>query len=888
MGDVCDNCFVPGDPDSDTPNPLQEDQDSDGVGDACDNCLTIGNFAQFDKDGDGVGNACDGCVDDPAKVEPGLCGCGEVDDDMDGDGTPDCDDLCDDDPLKIAPGVCGCGLDDLLDTDGDGVVDCLDNCPTTVNPLQDDSDIGGGDGVGDKCDNCLDVPNPGQEDVDDDGHGDACDNCFVPVVCNNGSPPCPAGTDTENADQADSDGDGVGDACDNCPAVSNADQFDGDGDGTGMMCDDCDDDADKTVPGVCGCGYEEKDADGDGVCDERCTEVCESDCVTTCVQDDLCQGYPNVDSCDPDGICDEQDPDDDNDGVNDVFDNCPCVWNGYVMSAMVDDVLAARGLELHDINQNDSDMDGIGDACDDDDDNDGVPDDEDPAPFDPSVCGDDDEDECDDCSVAEGKDNDDDGICDDGDDDDDNDGIDDSSDNCQFVANEDQADSEFMVVSGSPGEDADGVGTRYGMADPDGVGDACDNCPDVNNPDQDDSDRDGVGDACDNCPHNPNSNQKDSDGDGVGNACDTCSGTKLGLQVNSMGCAEDCNNNGQSDELDIINRISTDCNGNGVPDECESAEDCDGSGVPDICELARGLVADCNGNGIPDSCDPDDDGDGIPNDCEPLQIVVPIVASADDAEESVRPDKLGAMESLTSSDLELGNEGAPDQQIIGLRFVNIALPPGAQILSASVQFTVDNDNPDPQDLSVRIFGELSPNAAQFVRVDFNISSRPMTDASISVLWDIPIWTQADADAQLAGPAQRTPDLASILQAIVDQPGWAAGNALGIFIFPEPLDSLGEREAESWDGATGAHGGVGIPTLTVEFTNPVAPSVAYTVPGDADHDGDVDIADFMAMMECFGGSNVQVGDDCSAFDFDGDGDIDLSDQVALQSAFTGSR
>ena len=127
-----DNCF-------NTLNPDQADIDGDEMGDVCDNCPDDYNYGQGDVDDDGVGDVCDECPEDPAKVEPGICGCGSA---------------------------------ETGDSDGDNVVDCEDNCPDRYNPEQTDVD---NDGLGNACDNCPPVANPDQDDSDGDGFGDACD-----------------------------------------------------------------------------------------------------------------------------------------------------------------------------------------------------------------------------------------------------------------------------------------------------------------------------------------------------------------------------------------------------------------------------------------------------------------------------------------------------------------------------------------------------------------------------------------------------------------------------------------------------------------------------------------------------------------------------------------
>jgi len=99
------------------------DDDSPAKTDSAFSTVTI----QADSDNDGTCDPADACPNDPAKTEPGICGCGVADTDSDSDGTADCNDQCPNDSGKTEPGICGCGVADT-DSDGDGVADCIDEC----------------------------------------------------------------------------------------------------------------------------------------------------------------------------------------------------------------------------------------------------------------------------------------------------------------------------------------------------------------------------------------------------------------------------------------------------------------------------------------------------------------------------------------------------------------------------------------------------------------------------------------------------------------------------------------------------------------------------------------------------------------------------------------
>ncbi len=175
-------------------------------------------------------------------------------------------------------------------------------------------------------------------------------------------------------------------------------------------------------------------------------------------------------------------------------------------------------------------------------------------------------------------------------------------------------------------------------------------------------------------------------------------------------------------------------------------------------------------------------------------VEVRVAASTDDAEENAS----GNM-SLASSDLELVVDGSSNQ-LVGMRFNGVNIPPGADITNAYVQFQADEIASEATSLIIQ--GQDIDNAPTFTSATGNISSRSRTTASVS--WAPVPWTTVGE----AGLAQRTPDIASVVQEIVNRPSWSSGNSLVVII-----SGTGRRTAESYDGVTAA-----APLLHIEFTS----------------------------------------------------------------------
>ena len=331
--------------------------------------------------------------------------------------------------------------------------------------------------------------------------------------------------------------------------------YDADGDGYRNDVDDCDDADAAVYPGA--------------------TEVC--DAIDQDCDGDLVETWLDTDG---DGTPDCGDDDDDDDGFDDGADNCPLVVNG---------------------DQEDTDGDLDGDACDDDDDGDGSLDGDDCDPVDaasypgaPEVCDAIDQD-CDGDLLESFTDTDGDGEADCTDDDDDGDG---SADG------EDCAPLDPAIHPGAPE-----------------VCDAIDSDCDASLVDED-ADTDGDGD--------PDCTDDDDDGDGDPDASD-CAPLDPAIHA---GAAEFCDAIDADCDGDLVDGF-LDSDGDGEPDCVDFDDDGDGAIDGDDCapldpttypgavELCDGLDNDCDGQ-VPEG-ELDQDGDSLSpcqGDCDDANYLV--------------------------------------------------------------------------------------------------------------------------------------------------------------------------------------------------------------------------------------------------------------------------
>ncbi|MBL3655605.1 CehA/McbA family metallohydrolase [Fulvivirga sediminis] len=178
-----------------------------------------------------------------------------------------------------------------------------------------------------------------------------------------------------------------------------------------------------------------------------------------------------------------------------------------------------------------------------------------------------------------------------------------------------------------------------------------------------------------------------------------------------------------------------------------------------------------------------------------IQLTAQISSGKDDAEEG-----WSTVVYNNSSDLELVyDDWLTGNQTIGLRFNQIGIPNGAEILNAYVQFTTDETSSESTQVTVK--GEKSGSPQPF-EGENRISTRAVTSAQVT--WAIPAWNVVGE----SGDKQRTPDLSAVLQEIISLEDWRFNNSMALI-----LNGKGKRIAESYEGdASGAA------KLFVTYTN----------------------------------------------------------------------
>ena len=258
----------------------------------------------------------------------------------------------------------------------------------------------------------------------------------------------------------------------------------------------------------------------------------------------------------------------------------------------------------------------------------------------------------------------------------------DGMDNRDWRDDDDDNDAVLTIVEGDVANDADSDGTPDYLdsdtsdSDGDGVPDGTDTAP--NDPcvpnDRSpacDSDSDGVSDGDENA-NGTDPNDPDTDGDGIPDGAENMDNDGDGI---NDGADTDSDNDGIPDATEVgpdpLMPVDTDGDGrpdlldpdsddDGIPDSIEGEDDTDADGTPNY------LDPDSDGDGIPDTVEDDlglgvdGDGDGVDDGYDVDSSIMGSDANGDGVDDNLTPldsDGDGASNYL---DIDSDNDGIPD------------------------------------------------------------------------------------------------------------------------------------------------------------------------------------------------------------------------------------
>ena len=189
--------------------------------------------------------------------------------------------------------------------------------------------------------------------------------------------------------------------------------------------------------------------------------------------------------------------------------------------------------------------------------------------------------------------------------------------------------------------------------------------------------------------------------------------------------------------------------------------------------------------------------------CQQATFSRQVSTGNDDAEQK------GTATNVNSGDLDIAYDSGA--QTVGIRFTNITVPQNAQIQSAYIRMRASENSSSIVNWTLK--GQASNDAPGFVADNNNITDRATTSASVA-------WSIAAATSWVDDSYYDSPNVASIVQELVNRGGWVSGNDMAFIITGTGTN---KRAVDTYNGSSG-----NAPTLIINYVDNTASGSSRTV------------------------------------------------------------
>jgi len=150
--------------------------------------------------------------------------------------------------------------------------------------------------------------------------------------------------------------------------------------------------------------------------------------------------------------------------------------------------------------------------------------------------------------------------------------------------------------------------------------------------------------------------------------------------------------------------------------------------------------------------------------------------------------------------VEIGNRANFATQGGYIRFPNVTIPPGVTILSAKARFKAYSTQSAAVAVRIKAVNEDNPSAPSTAS---EINSTAKTTAYVE--WNPETWTQDEW--------YESPDFTTVIQEIVNRPGWSSGNAMILYLGNNATTFPNCRDYYTYEVSSGIYK----PELIIEYT-----------------------------------------------------------------------